>query len=131
MLDKLAEKVRASGTVNVTTTLRDLAAGEMPDGTFHLIVSAMSLHHIQDPGMLLSSLASRLYPGGWIAFADLEAEGGSFHEDPTGVFHHGFSRAELTSLLEHSGYAAISITEATAIQKGDRTYPVLLAVAQV
>ncbi len=130
MLDKLAEKVKASGIANVKTALCDLSVGEMPEGTFHLIVSAMVLHHIEDPGLLLSSLKARLYPGGWIAFADLEAEDGSFHDDPTGIFHHGFSRTELTRLLENSGYVSISISEATTMQKGDRTYPVLLAVAQ-
>jgi len=130
MLDKLAEKVKASGMTNVKTALCNLSAGEMPEGTFHLIVSAMVLHHIEDPEALLSSLKSRLYPGGWIALADLEAEDGSFHDDPTGIFHHGFSQTELTRLLESSGYVSISITEATAMQKGDRTYPVLLAIAQ-
>ncbi len=130
MLGKLAEKVKASGIANIKTALCDLSAGEMPEGRFHLIVSAMVLHHIEDPETLLSSLKSRLHPGGWIALADLEAEDGSFHDDPTGIFHHGFSRTELTRLLEKSGYVSISITEATAMQKGDRTYPVLLAVAQ-
>lgn len=130
MLDKLAKKVHTSGISNVKTALCDLSAGEMPDGNFHLIVSAMTLHHIQDPEPLFSSLTSRLYPGGWIAFADLEAEDGSFHEDPTGVFHNGFSRTELTTLLERSGFDLISITEAARIQKGDRTYPVLLVLAQ-
>ena len=130
MLGKLAETVTASGIANIKTALCDLSAGEMPEGRFHLIVSAMVLHHIEDPETLLSSLKSRLHPGGWIALADLEAEDGSFHDDPTGIFHHGFSRTELTRLLEKSGYVSISITEATAMQKGDRTYPVLLAVAQ-
>jgi predicted TPR repeat methyltransferase len=130
MLDKLIEKVKTSGIANIKTALCDLSAGEMPEGRFHLIVSAMVLHHIEDPETLLSLLKSRLHPGGWIALADLEAEDGSFHDDPTGIFHHGFSRTELTRLLENSGYVSISITEATTMQKGDRTYPVLLAVAQ-
>lgn len=130
MLDKLVEKEKATGITNVKTALCDLSAGEMPEGTFHLIVSAMTLHHIKHPEVLLSSLMSRLHPGGWIALADLAAKDGSFHEDPTGVFHHGFSRTELTRLLESSGFVSISVTEATVMQKGDRTYPVLLAVAQ-
>ena len=130
MLSKLVEKVTASGITNVKTALCDLSVGELPDGKFHLIISAMTLHHIKDPETLLSSLRSRLYPGGWVAFADLEAEDGSFHEDPTGVFHHGFSRTELKSLLETSGFVAILVTEATVMQKGGRIYPVLLAVAQ-
>ncbi len=130
MLDKLREKVKASGITNVKTALCDLSAGQLPEGKFHLIISAMTLHHIKDPETLLSSLRSRLYPGGWVALADLEAEDGSFHEDPTGVFHHGFSRTELTNLLATSGFVSISVTEATLMQKGDRTYPILLAVAQ-
>jgi predicted TPR repeat methyltransferase len=130
MLDKLSEKVKTFGITNVKTALCDLSVGQLPEGKFHLIVSAMTLHHIKDPETLLSSLRSRLYPGGWVAFADLEAEDGSFHEDSTGVFHHGFSRTELASLLATSGFFEISVTEATVMQKGDRTYPVLLAVAQ-
>ncbi len=130
MLDKLREKVKASGITNVKTALCDLSAGQLPEGKFHLIISAMTLHHIKDPETLLSSLRSRLYPCGWVALADLEAEDGSFHEDPTGVFHHGFSRTELMSLLATSGFVSISVTEATLMQKGDRMYPILLAVAQ-
>ena len=130
MLAKLSEKVKTSGITNVKTALCDLSAGQLPEGKFHLIISAMTLHHIKDPETLLSSLRSRLYHGGWVAFADLEAEDGSFHEDGTGVFHHGFSRTELMSLLATSGFVSISVTEATLMQKGDRTYPILLAVAQ-
>jgi len=130
MLAKLSEKVKTSGITNVRTALCDLSAGQLPEGKFHLIISAMTLHHIKDPQTLLSSLRSRLHPGGWVAFADLEAEDGSFHEDPTGIFHHGFSRTELTSLLATSGFVSISVAEATLMQKGDRTYPILLAVAQ-
>ena len=130
MLVKLSEKVKTSGITNVKTALCDLSAGQLPEGKFHLIISAMTLHHIKDPETLLSSLRSRLYPGGWVAFADLEAEDGRFHEDPTGVFHHGFSRTELTNLLATSGFVSISVTEATLMQKGDRMYPILLAVAQ-
>lgn len=130
MLDKLAEKISSSGIRNVQTQLRDLAAGKMPAGIFHLITSAMTLHHIKDPVKLLSSLTSHIHPGGWIALADLAAEDGSFHDDPTGIFHHGFSQQDLVTLLESSGYSHILVAQVATIIKGDRTYPVLLAVAQ-
>lgn len=130
MLDKLAEKITSSGIRNVQTQLRDLAAGKMPTGIFHLITSAMTLHHIKDPVKLLSSLTSHIHPGGWIALADLAAEDGSFHDDPTGIFHHGFSQQDLVTLLDASGYSHISVAQVATIIKGDRTYPVLLAVAQ-
>ncbi len=130
MLDKLAEKVKATGMTNIKTALCDLASGEMPAGTFHLITSAMTLHHIQEPSALLARLKSHVYPGGMVAFADLDAEDGSFHDDVTGVYHHGFSRIELTRLLEYAGYVSISVKQAAIIEKNDRSYPVLLAVAQ-
>lgn len=131
MLDKLAEKVKATKTKNIKTALRDLEAGEMPTGSFHLIYSAMTLHHIKEPAKLLSSLTSNLYPGGWIAMADLAAEDGSFHNDPTGVFHHGFSEQELTKLLESAGYCNISVSSVSTLNKGERNYPVLIWLAQV
>jgi len=130
MLDKLAEKVKVSGIQNVRSVLRDLAAGDMPEGKYHLITSAMTLHHIKEVVPLLSSLRSFLHPGGWIALADLATEDGSFHDDPSGVFHHGFSATELTALLETCGYSSVSVTTASKMQKIDQEYPVLLATAQ-
>jgi 2-polyprenyl-3-methyl-5-hydroxy-6-metoxy-1,4-benzoquinol methylase len=130
MLDKLAEKIKASGISNVKTSLHDPAAGELPGGKYHLIVSAMMLHHIEKPEQLLLNLKTLLHPGAWIAMADLAAEDGSFHEDPSGVFHHGFSGDELTAILDKAGFTNISVSEATSITKGERIYPVLLVVAQ-
>ncbi|HIJ96127.1 MAG TPA: class I SAM-dependent methyltransferase [Desulfuromonadales bacterium] len=130
MLDKLAEKVKISGIKNVRSVLRDLAAGEMPEGKYHLITSAMTLHHITEIEPLLSSLRAFLSHGGWIALADLATEDGSFHDDPSGVFHHGFSATELTAMLENCGYSHVSVTTAAIIGKNEKAYPVLLATAQ-
>lgn len=131
MLDKLAEKTRSLGVKNVKTALRDLEAGVLLTGKFHLIYSAMTLHHIKEPGTLITSLTTHLYPGAWIALADLAAEDGSFHDDSTGVFHHGFSEHELANLLETSGYCHISVIPVTTITKGVMCYPVLMVLGQV
>jgi 2-polyprenyl-3-methyl-5-hydroxy-6-metoxy-1,4-benzoquinol methylase len=130
MLDRLSAKLQNSGLSNVRTALRDLTAGDIPAGTFDLITSAMMLHHIKEIQPLLVTLKKLLRPGGWIALADLAAEDGSFHEDPTGVFHHGFDGKELTILMESCGYSSISVTTATTITKGEKKYPVLLITAQ-
>lgn len=130
MLDRLDAKLQSSGLTNVRTALRDIAAGDKPAGTFDLITSAMMLHHIKEIQPLLLTLKENLRPGGWIALADLVAEDGSFHEDPTGVFHHGFDGKELTILMESCGYSSISVTTATTISKGEKRYPVLLITAQ-
>ena len=130
MLDRLNLKIPSSGFSNVHTELCDPAKGELPSGRFHLITSAMTLHHVENITPLLQSLKALLHPGGWIALADLEAEGGHFHDDPTGVFHNGFSAEELADLLEISGFYSVAIRTATNVVKGDRIFPVLLATAQ-
>jgi ubiquinone/menaquinone biosynthesis C-methylase UbiE len=130
MLEQLGAKILQSGFQNVRTELCDLGKGELPAENYHLITSAMTLHHIKEIVPLLQSLKTLLHPGGWIALADLEAEGGRFHEDPTGVFHNGFSREELSGMLEEADFSAISISTATVVVKGESTFPVLLATAQ-
>lgn len=131
MLERLSAKIQQSGFTNVRTELCDLAQGELPEGKYHLVTSAMTLHHIEKVEPLLESLKSLLYPGGWIALADLESEDGSFHDDPTGIFHHGFSVEELSGMLERAGFSSVCVTPVTKITKGDRSFPVLLVRAQL
>lgn len=130
MLERLDLKMRTSGIANVQTALCDVAKGMLPTGKYHLITSAMTLHHVEEIVPLLQSLKALLYPGGLIALADLEAEDGSFHEDATGVFHNGFRSDELADLLEKSGFTAVKVATATNITKGERVFPVFLATAR-
>jgi len=130
MVDRLNARCAESGIRNAHGVRFDLEQGEIPPaGPFHLIASAMTLHHIPEIVPLLTSLHGLLHPGGWIALADLETEDGSFHEDRIGVFHHGFSREELEMFLVQAGFASIAIRSVAAVQKREKTYPVLLAVA--
>lgn len=130
MLDRLGAKIQHAGFSNVRAELCDLGKGELPTGRYHLITSAMTLHHIEKIVPLLQSLKTLLHPGGRIALADLESDGGRFHDDPTGVFHQGFSAEELSEMLATAGFSSISVKTATKISKGDQTFPVLLAMAQ-
>lgn len=130
MIERLEAKIPDGGFSNVRAELCDLEKGDLPTGRYHLITSAMTLHHIPKIVPLLRSLKTLLHPGGWIALADLESDGGRFHEDPTGVFHHGFSIEELSTMLTEAGFSSIAITTATKVVKGDQSFPVLLATAQ-
>jgi ubiquinone/menaquinone biosynthesis C-methylase UbiE len=130
MLERLNSKLRTSGISNVCTTLCDASKGVFPAGKYHIITSAMTLHHVEEIAPLLKSLKNLLHPGGIIALADLEAEDGSFHEDPTGVFHNGFSSEELSDLLQKCGFSSVNIKTATTIVKGERLFPVFLATAR-
>lgn len=97
---------------------------------FDLIMSAMALHHIKDTSKLINSFYEHLKPGAKVALADLDKEDGSFHpEGSEVVFHSGFERDYLQKLLENNGFNNVHFATAHTINKGEKQYPVFLAVA--
>jgi ubiquinone/menaquinone biosynthesis C-methylase UbiE len=133
MLNVLEQKVREHGLENVATVFCDFERGDRPYGHFHLIVSSMTLHHVRDLLQLFQLFNELLLPGGVLCLADLDAEDGSFHDDPTGVHHHGFDRKRLMVLLARAGFVECSAKTADVIVKGAapdiRQYPVFLITA--
>lgn len=134
MLAVLEAKTREKGISNVHPVFLDAGRGERPTGSYHLVVSSMTLHHVADLPALLRLFHDLLLPGGMLCLADLDQEDGTFHDDPTGVFHFGFQRSFLSGLLEQAGFTAPSDTTAAAIRKGPadspRDYPVFLISAR-
>lgn len=134
MLEVLKRKLQDQGIRNVATSLLDLEQQRL-EGDYDLIVSSMTLHHVQDVPALIDSLAQALKPGGWLALADLKSEDGRFHDDPTGVLHHGFSREFLVEQFSKNGLSAIRVVTAATIEKPGAngsvlSYPVLLCVGR-
>ncbi len=117
MLDILRLKIEKTGIKNVKLTLLDLEKGEKIQGRYHSIVSSMALHHVPDTAALLSKFHSLLEPGGVLALADLDPEGGLFHEDNTGVFHQGFDRGALARLYVQSGFEKVQDWTAAKVEK--------------
>lgn len=130
MLKQLQQKAETAGYDNITTCHYNLEQDQLPADRFDLITSSMLLHHIPDVAQLVKRLGQQLLPGGWLAFADLETENGSFHDDPTGICHHGFSKEQMTCFLQDANCQQIKVIQAAVIVKGERKYPVLLAVGQ-
>jgi 2-polyprenyl-3-methyl-5-hydroxy-6-metoxy-1,4-benzoquinol methylase len=135
MLRALGEKVKALGVVNLHTQQCDVGEAAQPPERFDLIVSSMVLHHLPDVAKVLSHLRPALRSGGWIALADLDAEDGTFHADPTGIFHHGFERGAVCRWLNEAGFTAATARDAYSITRlgSDgvlRTYPVFLVTAR-
>ena len=133
MLDVVERKVRECGLDNVGTFLCDFERGDRPEGHFQMIVSSMTLHHVSDLTQLFRLFSDLLQPGGVLGIADLDAEDGSFHDDPAGVHHHGFERELITSLLTKVGFIECRDITADVIVKGaapdTRQYPVFLITA--
>jgi tRNA (cmo5U34)-methyltransferase len=108
MLKVLDQKLKALQAGNVRTLLCDIAKTPLPVAEFDLIVSSMVLHHIRAIAQAFRKLRPCLRPGGWIALADLDTEDGTFHADPTGVFHHGFDRNDICQWLKEAGFVETS-----------------------
>lgn len=135
MLEVLKQKIREQGIDNVATQLLDLTSSESLHGDLDLVISTMTMHHVSDVEALVTSFVQALNPGGWLALADFETEDGSFHDDPVGVFHHGFDQSYIHNMLTRCGCINVRVIKASTVRKlssyGDeRLYPVFLAVGQ-
>lgn len=117
MLAVLEEKIREQGLKNVTARCIDVEKGELPDGTYDLIVSSMTFHHIRDVQPVLAILSSLLKPAGTLAIADLDSDNGKFHDTPEGVSHNGFDRCIMKKHFERAGFVRIRNRTAAIVQK--------------
>jgi cyclopropane fatty-acyl-phospholipid synthase-like methyltransferase len=120
MLDVLAAKVARENLTNVKTLRLDLDQGDRLPGSYDLIVSSMTLHHIERIDALLVRLHAALLPSGRLCLADLDSEDGQFHSDNQGVFHFGFDRAALRQAFAEAGFEDVQDTTAAEVVKPDR-----------
>lgn len=100
-----------------------------------VIVSSMTLHHVRDIPGLARAFRAALRPGGQLALADLDLDGGLFHAEHADVLHNGFDRAELGGMLASAGFSAVEFRDATVIEKPGadgvvRPFSIFLATAQ-
>lgn len=118
MLDRFQAKVKEDRISNIDLIKFD---PEKENGTlnlqFDMIVSTMTIHHIENLALLFSRFYDYLTPGGSIALADLDKEDGSFHSDRHSAIHHGFNRDELGSIVRASGFNRVQFHDVTKIEK--------------
>jgi len=117
MLNVLIDKIRRQKLTNVSTRHLDMEADEGLYDKFHLIVSSMTLHHIQQPEILIKQFSESLHAGGYLCIADLDPDDGLFHGDSQGVFHLGFERYHVKDMLEKAGFQHIRDTTAAKVIK--------------
>jgi len=130
MLEVFEKKCTDLGFDNVQTIHHDLDEF-LPENEVGMVVSSMTLHHIEHPATLLKNLFKIVKNGGLIAIADLECEDGSFHQAGNdGVHHFGFSREFFIENLTAAGFCEIQIDIATTVNRGEKSYPILLAIAK-
>ncbi len=134
MLRALRDKLERDGIDNVKVI------HGAPDATpifpeVDIIVSSMTLHHVRDIPCLARAFKAALRPGGQLAIADLDLDGGLFHTEQADVLHNGFERGDLGAILAATGFSAIEFRDATVIEKPGadgmvRPFTVFLVTAQ-
>jgi ubiquinone/menaquinone biosynthesis C-methylase UbiE len=136
MLRALGDKLAQAGIVNV-----ELVQGTADDSsprlpTVDVIVSSMALHHVRDIPAVARAFKSALCPGGQLAIADLEPEGGRFHPEHADVMHDGFAHDPLKEIFASAGFRDIAFSEACVVEKPTADgsmgrFPIFLLTASV
>jgi len=127
MLEKLAAKPELKDKVR--TICQDITRTPLHE-KYDVIVSAMAMHHVKDTDQLIHTLAAHLKSHGRVALADLDKEDGSFHPEGTeGVYHSGFDREAMKSILEKNGFDSIEFATAHTVNKEENSYPIFLVTA--
>jgi ubiquinone/menaquinone biosynthesis C-methylase UbiE len=107
----------------------DLSDDPVPEDRFELIVTVMTLHHIDDVSVVLEAFAELLDDGGHLCVVDLDEEDGSFHGAGFDG-HRGFRRSELADLLVASGFDDVEIGDCYAVERDEGRFPLFLATAR-
>jgi ubiquinone/menaquinone biosynthesis C-methylase UbiE len=130
MLAVAREKLAADGPGNVTAIPFDIQAAPTGGASFDLAVSLLVLHHVEDTTIALRAISELLAPGGRIALLDLDAEDGTFHDDPEGIHHHGFDQAALRTTAASVGFRDVETRIVSEIDRDGRMYPLFLLTAR-
>jgi ubiquinone/menaquinone biosynthesis C-methylase UbiE len=131
MIDVLKAKIDKQNLSNVRMQYLDTERGDILEGTYHLIVSGMTLHHVKEIRPLLDQFYRILTPSGYLCIADLDLDDGRFHDSNDGVFHFGFDRALLRKDFMEAGFDDIRDRTPAGVIKpasdgGQRSFTIFL-----
>lgn len=103
MLAAARQKARAAGLKNIEFRHADAAASPLAPGEAHVITVIQVLHHIEDPGLVIRSLARGLKPGGSLIISDFIEHQEQWLRTELQHRWSGFSRAQVTGWLGAAG----------------------------
>jgi len=117
MLDVFKSKIAKLELHNVRAAWIDPAKSDPLAGNYDLIVSSMTLHHVEVIEPLIAQFHKITAPGGHLCIADLDLEAGRFHDDNSGVFHFGFDRHRLRNAFMAAGFDEVRDSTAAEMVK--------------
>lgn len=131
MRDVMAAKI-AAGALPPSARVWDVDLATDPppaDERFDLVVTVLTLHHVDDTGAALRAFHGLLDDDGTLCVVDLDHEDGSFHGEGFHG-HHGFRREDLANALATAGFTRVHIDDCGDIERDDGRYSMFLAVAR-
>ena len=120
MLDVLNEKISQAEMTTINTEKIDPEQLDALSGSYDLVMCNMTLHHVEDVEVLLNQFYQVTAPEGYLCISDLDLDGGEFHDDNTGVYHHGFNREVLAQLISAAGYTRVQFHEAAKVARPEK-----------
>lgn len=135
MLAELQKKCEAGQIGNISYQYLDIEKEAMPLAVCDVLVTCLTLHHLQSPAHFAAAALSALKPGGSLVVIDLEEDGGEFHDNHNGVHHHGFAPASLMSLFAQAGFSEARCVSLPSIRKesrsgGEKDFPLFMLLAK-
>jgi len=130
MLTQVEQKISKGN--HSQARIQDLSQNEI-EGSYDLIFTQLTLHHIEDYRSAIMQLCQSLAPEGWICLCDLDKEDGTFHNGP--VPHLGFDREEISEILQSQGVKVVLSDTVYKITRdrpeGTREYPLFIILGQI
>lgn len=116
MVKIMRKKIKESQVSNIRALHYDLEKRSWKHSRFDLVFTQMVLHHIRNIDKLILKLSDIIYPGGFLAIADLYGEDGSFHK--TGFNgHNGFDPDKLGQTIKNYGFTDVLSRKCHTINK--------------
>ncbi|HZA14366.1 MAG TPA: metalloregulator ArsR/SmtB family transcription factor [Myxococcaceae bacterium] len=109
VLAKAKERAQRAGVGNVTFLREDLHRLSLPDGRKDLVVISQSLHHVEDPGTVLSEAGRILKGGGRLVLLELMPHDERWVRERLGHRHLGFDPEMLRGLLKDVGFGKVEL----------------------
>ncbi|MBI3873919.1 MAG: class I SAM-dependent methyltransferase, partial [Arcobacter sp.] len=127
MIEVYNEKAKKIGLGNISGKIHDINHEELEKDIFDLVVTNMTMHHINKPFDFINKLAKSLKSHGKLFIPDLCLEDGTFHSDNADVVHFGFEAKTIEEAFFQAGLENIKIEKLHSIHKLSKTYDIFLA----